>query len=458
MNFQNINWQNIDKWFLLILKERYGVDFIIERTPNRVKISLPNMENSIVINKIDIAFYNYANALNIGCTKWSASSNGFTGIIDDELYLPYGNELTDVLIKEEFGNYIFNYDFLGLVYWILNRLEEVNSIYVDRFDRFDPKFSHAYVHGYLQRPIVDEWFDIFKQVMLRLWSTIQLQETKFRFEISHDVDRPTRYGFKNGINLIKAVLSDIKNGYISDAIIAPLVKLNSHNNLHAKDPYNTFEWILNISKKLNIKNAFYFIADGKHANDADYKLSYTSIQNLLKKIAEHGHEIGLHPSFDTYLNPEQLQKELLLLKDVCNKLGIHQNTWGGRMHYLRWSHPNTLQSWNDVGLSYDSTLGYSAETGFRCGTCHEYTMFNPVTYELLKLKQKPLIFMEVMCVQDTQLNLDTKNEIQNHIYELIEIVKKLNGNFTFLWHNSNLRNPLSRQLYEDTLEFLVSKT
>lgn len=458
MNFQNINWQNIDKWFLLILKERFGVDFKIERTPNIVKISLPNMENSIIFNKIDLAFYGFANTLDIDCTKWSASAHGFVGVIDDELYVPYNDKLIDVLIKKESGNYIFNYDFLGLVYWTLNRLEEVNSVHVDKFDRFDPKFSHAYIHGYLQRPIIDEWFDIFKQVIVRLWSTIQLKEVKFRFEVSHDVDRPTRYGFKSGASLVKAILSDVKNGYVSDAVIAPLIKLNSHYCLHVKDPYNTFDWILDVSRKWNVKNAFYFITDGIHTNDADYKLSYAPIQNLLKKISEHGHEIGLHPSFDTYLDPEQLKKEFVLLKDACHTLGIHQNVWGGRMHYLRWSHPNTLQSWNDAGLSYDSTLGYSAKIGFRCGTCHEYTMFNPVTYELLKIKQKPLIFMEVMCVQDTQLNLNTKNKIQSHIYELIKIVEKVNGNFTFLWHNSNLRNPLSRQLYEDTLEFLVSRT
>lgn len=40
------------------------------------------------------------------------------------------------------------------------------------------------------------------------------------------------------------------------------------------------------------------------------------------------------------------------LRAVMQKEGIKQNEFGGRMHYLRWEHPTTLQAWNDAGMTY----------------------------------------------------------------------------------------------------------
>lgn len=449
-------WSEIDNWFVLILKERFGVDFILNRFDQCVELTVDGYANKIVINAIESEFYQFANTHKLNCTHWSAKSEGFIGVIDDALYLPcVGKIETALFVRQEENNYCLNFDFLGLCYWVLNRLEEIKTDKLDKFQRFDPYYSHAYIHGYLERPIVDEWMDIFSQLIQKVWGNISLKKHEFRFEVSHDVDRPTRYGFKDALGFVKSVAADLKQGFIQDAFFAPYVKLNGKRELHPRDPYNIFNWIFDVSKRLNIKNAFYFISGGVSAYDADYKLTDVQIQKLMKEIANNGHEIGLHPSFDTFLNPEQLKKEFNELKQQCDYLNIKQPKWGGRMHYLRWSHTETLQAWEDAGLNYDSTLGYSAMPGFRCGTCYEYTVFNPLIYQTLKLKEHPLIVMEVMLVQDLSLTKEQKENAKSKIVELIHTVKKVNGNFTFLWHNSTLRNPLSRQLYEEVLTVLA---
>lgn len=450
-----MNFEKIDDWFLLILRERLGLDFRLLRKNDEVELSLANSQKKLIITEIEPAFYLFANTEDIHCTKWKASTENLEGVIHDELFLPYAKTPCFPLFEEVEEGYKIKYDILGLVYWILNRLEEVNSTHLDKFYRFDPKKSHAYLNGYLQRPIVDEWFDILEQIIKRVWRDITIKKHTFSFFLSHDVDRPARYTFKTKIALLKSIASDVKQGYIVDALRAPFIRGTNRNTLSSMDPYNTFEWLFSISEKFNIKNAFYFIAGGNTPYDADYRLSYPQIQALLKSIVARGHEIGLHPSFDTYTEPTKLEEEFIALKDACTQLGIHQEKWGGRMHYLRWSHPDTLQAWENAGLDYDSSLGYSNVAGFRCGTCFEFTPFNPMLVQLLKLKERPLIVMEGMLLQDLSLTSAKKEAVQNEIFSLINMTKKVKGQFTFLWHNSTLRNPLSRELYTEVLEELV---
>ena len=59
-----------------------------------------------------------------------------------------------------------------MFYWVLSRLEEIDSIGVDQHGRFMARHSHAFRHGYLDRPVVDEWFDVLGQVAARLWPAL----------------------------------------------------------------------------------------------------------------------------------------------------------------------------------------------------------------------------------------------------------------------------------------------
>jgi len=51
----------------------------------------------------------------------------------------------------------------------------------------------------------------------------------------------------------------------------------------------------------------------------------------------------------------------------------------------------------------------------------------------------------------------SENEIKGKIFDLIEKVKKYNGNFTFLWHNSNLTSHFWKKfipVYENVVKNL----
>ena len=99
-----------------------------------------------------------------------------------------------------------------------------------------------------------------------------------------------------------------------------------------------------MSRKNNLKSTFYFIVGKKlRAYDANYDITDPGVISLLKEISYRGHYIGLHPSYECYCDINRFSQEFSNLKNVCNKNQITLQDWV-RMHYLRFSYPETLRS------------------------------------------------------------------------------------------------------------------
>jgi len=90
-------------------------------------------------------------------------------------------------------------------------------------------------------------------------------------------------------------------------------------------------------------------------------------------------------------------------------------------------------------------LGYADKEGFRCGVCYEYSVFDIISRKKLNLKEKPLVVMEGS-LTTYQPNI-TPKEMEETIKKLTKKVKKYNGEFVFLWHNSSFGG--SWKKYED---------
>jgi uncharacterized protein DUF7033 len=230
--------------------------------------------------------------------------------------------------------------------------------------RFPATASHAHRHGYLERPIVDEWLDVLGQVARRTWPSLRLEPHAFEQRVSHDVDWPSRYGFCSPRQLVRAIGGDI---------------------LRRRDFASIFR-----SPQL-------WLAAGDALNPDE----------LSRKIHARGHEIGLHPSYDTSRKPDAIRREAERLKRICADAGIVQSEWGGRMHFLRWQTPITLRGWVEAQITYDSSLGYDDRPGFRAGTCFEYLAFDPVRGEALALRVRPLIAMEATIIGPRYMALGT---------------------------------------------------
>lgn len=428
-------------WLQTILHERFGHTLGLQAHADgcRITLHIPGDTRCITL-VLDGATFTRADS-DLPCAQWNASAEGWCTVLPGNLPAPGAAQLPAPLLEHTVNGWHIGYDILGLTYWMLTRQEEVGRTDLDRHGRFPATASHAYKHDYLERPIVDEWLHVLGQVIARTWPGIELTQHRFSIKVSHDVDSPSLYAFKPWKTIARMMAGHaLKRRDLHAFCTAPWIKLASKDKLHSADPYNTFDWLMDVSEAHNLTSAFYFICGRTSAMDADYDPEHPIIRTLMRRIHERGHEIGLHPSYGSYKKPELIAQETRRLRAVLAEENIQQSAIGGRMHYLRWEQPTTLQAWNDAGMAYDTTLGYADRPGFRCGTCFEYPAFNSQSQQTLSLRIRPLIAMECTVIDDVYLGLGNTQNAEERFIKLKGTCCKLSGCFTILWHNSYFAN------------------
>jgi hypothetical protein len=220
-----------------------------------------------------------------------------------------------------------------------------------------------------------------------------------------------------------------------------LARLRGHN------VNDTFDFLMDQGERRGLTGAFYFMAGRTDPRyDGDYSLQDRWIAALLRRVDERGHEIGLHPSYRTFRDPEALRAELERLRGACAAAGVRQEPRGGRQHFLRWENPATWRAWAQAGLEYDASLGFSDVAGFRCGTSREYPVFDLLAGERLPLRERPLVVME-------QAILAPRPEaVAEAVAPLAAACRRAGSDLSLLWHNSSLQTAAERRAYAAALD------
>lgn len=374
---------------------------------------------------------------------------------DGEKGIPviYGaSQATEFPIQHEGDIVSCGLDLFGSCFFMLTRYEEVVTKERDQHDRFSSGQSYAVEVDMLHYPIVNVYTELLWLLISDIWPALsgERKSREMRSIISHDVDHPFFAHRRSKFSLAKESVGDLlkrrefESGLRKARMIGP----------GGQDPYNTFDWLMELSERAGLKSSFFFITEHTEPGiDGNYGMDDQEIRNLLLRIHKRGHEAGLHPSYQTYLSAERIKKQFELLKQAAEAAGIRQEHYGGRQHFLRWRAPDTWQHWEDAGLQYDSTLGYADRPGFRCGVCYEYPVFNLLTRQRLQLRERPLVVMEQSLIHAQYGGLGTEEAFQV-ISGLYQQCKKYNGDFTLLWHNSNLVRSRDRELYRRCIEQL----
>lgn len=344
-------------------------------------------------------------------------------------------------------------DVFGSTFFMLSRYEE--NVLPDRdiHGRFPSSASVAVAAGFIEQPLIDDYVELLWGALSRIWPGLKRRDSAFRMRLTHDVDSPGKYGPAPLVHLMRTVGGDVmKRGKWGAAIRGPVMAAESLWRLPRRDPFNTFDWLMDQSEAQGVASAFYFIAGRTvPARDSTYEMEDRAIRGLIRKAHERGHEIGLHPSYGTYQQPDHIRAEADRLRRVCAGEGVVQDAWGGRMHYLRWDPTMTARAWEGAGMAYDSTLGFADRAGFRCGTARAFRMFDLVQDRALTLVQRPLIAMEGTVIGSQYMNLGYGQEAFDVFARLKQACRRVKGDFTLLWHNSHFTSPADRELYSAVL-------
>ncbi len=379
--------------------------------------------------------------------QWEPAAGGLPAtLVAPEVPVLYGAELRNGTFLELTGDRItVGADLFGGIFFQLTRYEEMALSARDEHERFPAGASLAHREGFLRRPLVDEYVEILRRAIERLWPGLSPRRPAFRERLSHDVDWPT-HAHSHEANLMKAIAGDIVRRRDVGLAAARLRALRGRlRRTLADDPYYSFDLIMDLSEERGLRSSFYFMAGRTDTRfDGIYSLEEHWVRDLIRRIHARGHEVGLHPSYGTFRDPSLIRGERDALVSACERLGVRQEGWGGRQHYLRWENPVTWRAWEEAELAYDSSLGYPRDPGFRCGTCCEYPVFDLLARRKLRLRELPLVVMEQAVIDSDGASMET-------IDRLRERCRMFGGQFTLLWHNSRLATARERRLYRTAL-------
>lgn len=432
-----VNQQECYKWFVELITERLGLEFF-SRVSNDF-ISLSYVGSPL----FEVRFKKQKH---ISLKLLEQNINDAVKLIDNFKV----NQNSCHLVVDSKNRVDINLDLPLMVMLILGRYEEIGSTARDEHNRFLSRGSLTHRTETLNRPIVDECFEFIGQIIQGFCPNVTTKQHRPKMFVTCDVDYPYEAYLKSWITLLRKLGSDLFKRH--DVLEAHRATLNYYKSLkqnYIHDLNHTFDWMMDINEKAGNQVTFNFLApNSSHRNDGCYSIDEPRIRELMRHIAGRGHNIGLHGSYLSYKNKTLIKKEADKLRDAMNEEGIKQEELGSRQHYLRWSTPETASYLDEAKLTYDSTLGYADHAGFRCGTCHEYRMYDLSKSKTLNIRQKPLILMEASILNKKYMGMDYTDQTLDYMKQLKATCYKHGGNFTLLWHNSHLTTESDKRFYE----------
>lgn len=344
-------------------------------------------------------------------------------------------------------------DIFGAIFFLLTRYEEVvaDPAGLDRHRRFPAQASVLGRAGLLQRPMVDEYVEFLWHELARTWPRLQRRSRQFRLRVSCDVDRP----FDDRLRSLPALLRDLL-GFLRAGDVAAFRQRMADSVAVALrgddgDPNFAFDDYMAICEAADLRATFYFLCGGNTGYDATYRIADPRLVDLLRRLCARGHGIGLHGSYDSAFAPGLLAREAEMLRCVLAENGIPAQVTEGRQHYLRWQADGGWRAVEAAGLAVDSTLGYAEQAGFRCGTCHEFPVFDLRASRMLQVRERPLVAMDVTFLSPLYRGNRTPREVVEEIGMLAATCRRYQGDFTLLWHNNGIGHAGTAGLFRGAL-------
>jgi len=253
--------------------------------------------------------------------------------------------------------------------------------------------------------------------------------------MTHDIDYVTK--FKSWRNVFSAV----KRGENSFFEAARLYKESKENR--STDPYWTMLEMLNLNNDAGVETQFYFMADRTNTrfDRNDYKVSDIDIKELITELKINGASIGLHPSYETYLDGDQIKREKALLEEVAG-----QEIVLSRQHYLRYQDPETFKLLAKAGIKIDSSIGPRKAVKIHGNYGKAYEIYHD---DVHALQEQPFLLM------DTHLLANPDKMLQEAEIAINEI-KNNEGTAVIIWHNNNFETDEQKEKYKYLLRLLGS--
>ena len=365
-----------------------------------------------------------------------------------DLTLEFDSEIFDSIISRTMDGYQFDKqiglhkpsqrfkpnswsNWLGTAFFMLTRAEEYGEVALDIHGRF---LSSASIYLTTEQYEVP-WVDVFRARLLNHFKLHDLRQG--RTIATHDIDVPFRFEMANlrlnWHSLLRMASHVWRDKRLTCSMLAD--RADNLRQMHVE----------------NVDQIFFIMSNLKrHRLDGRYSLKSKKLKTRIEFLIEKGVKFGWHAEYDT-LNSPKLAKQRI--QDVREFLGFDKTQEiDVRAHFLKWDVRRSPAFMKELGVTTDYSMGFSDTVGFRAGTARPFKFFDIEKRIQTELRIVPLILMDCALLPPYRINDCEIDLFISRIWNIKECVKKYNGDFVFLWHNSYLETPTQQTLYKYCIE------
>jgi hypothetical protein len=315
------------------------------------------------------------------------------------------------------------YDIFAMVFYFTTRYEEYIISEKDQHQRFQAESSIAFKYNCLHTPFLNAAISDFALKLKHEFPSVNSIKRPFNFISTIDIDNAFAYAHKG----IVRNLGGFGKHMLSFKFSKILSRIRSNIN-DKKDPYNTFDKINGLSNQSQTA-LYYFALVGDHSTfDKNPDHKNKGFRKLLQSLSSR-YEIGLHPSYESYNDPNKIEIEKKRLEDITGK-----KVTSARCHFLRVKLPETYRAFITAGIVDDYTMIYASQSGFRTGLCTPFPWF-----DLEKNKPTNLIIHTSVIMEGTlrDYNKLSPENAKSIAFLTMQEVKKYGGEFISIFHNDS---------------------
>ena len=321
------------------------------------------------------------------------------------------------------GN-LLPFDVFAASFFLVSRYEEYLSQVRDQYGRFRAESTWMFENDMLQKPLVDIWTLALGSRLQAVYPDLPIKKRKFTFIPTYDVDAAWAYKSKGVYRTLGGFIKDLSSGDRERI-------RERHQVLRGKrkDPFDSFEFQFELQKEFKLKPIYFILCGEYDTNDKNISIRKAAFRSLIKTLGDHA-DVGIHPSFSSYLDIDKLRKEINSLSEV-----LHRPLTKSRQHFLRMNLPRSYQKLIELDISDDYTMGFASQAGFRAGIADTFRFYDLENDMVTNLRVHPFALMDGTMRDYLNLDLEASYALTT---QLIDEVKAVGGTFIYLTHNETL--------------------
>ena len=336
----------------------------------------------------------------------------------------------------------FPFDIFAASFYLLSRYEEYLPHRKDMYGRYAHENSLAFREGFLDRPLINEWVQLFKDVLKDKFPRLTFHQPRFTFLPTYDIDIAWSYKHKGWSRSVA--------GWIRSLAKGDWQQFKERINVlqgKQKDPFDSYGWLNQLHEQYQLKPYYFFLLAGKKGKyDKNVSPRQKSLQAL---VSDHltRYPVGIHPSWRSGDEFALLKKEVETLQSITGNKVL-----SSRQHYIRMTLPQTYRRLIENGIEFDFSMGYGSINGFRASVASAFYWYDLEKEEPTRLMLFPFCYMEANSFYEQKYTAQQALDEMRHYYNA---VKSVNGTFIMIWHNQFLGTDKLYAGWKETYEQFI---